>query len=133
MEERNVCLTKIKKRDKNKQEQSMKHKYFLSNLIINKYAIKNDEIDKFKSILQSYYEEHKKKFNQFSIDVIWKKNDVIIKKISVPCTITYIQTHMFKPIMEEMPFYLKVSLKEFQNMIDRGCEYDIISDETNIV
>ena len=94
----------------------------LSNLILNKYIIKNDEIDKFKDILQSYYGEQTKKFNQFGINVIWKKNDVIINKKSVPCTITYIQTHMFKPNMEEMLFYVKVSLNEFQYMIDRGCE-----------
>ena len=95
---------------------------FFPNLILNKYVIKNDEIDKFKDILQSYYDEQTKKFNQFRINVIWKKNDVIINKISVPCTITYIQTHMFKPNMEEMLFYVKVSLNEFQNMIYRGCE-----------
>ena len=40
---------------------------------------------------------------------------------------------MFKPIMEEMPFYVKVSLNEFQNMIDRGCEYKIITDEKSII
>ena len=40
---------------------------------------------------------------------------------------------MFKPIMEEMPFYVKVSLKEFQKMTDRGCEYNIKSNEINII
>ena len=60
MEECNICPTKIKKkRNKNKHEQSKKHKYF-SNLIMNKYILKNDEIDKFKDILQSYYDSHKK-------------------------------------------------------------------------
>ena len=104
-----------------------------STLIINNYVLKNDEIDKFNDILQTYYEEHKKKFNQFRIDGIWKKSDVFIDKISVPCTITYIQTHMFKPIMEEMPLYVKVSLNELQNMIDRGCEYNIKTDEISII
>ena len=32
-----------------------------------------------------------------------------------------------------MPFYVKVSLNEFQNLIDRGCEYNIITDEINII
>ena len=132
MEECNICLTKIKKRKK-RHEQSKKHKYFFSNLILNKYVVKNVEIDKFSDILQSYYDEHKKKISQFRIDLIWKKNDVFINKISVPSTITYIQTHMFKPIMEEMPFYVKVSLNEFQNMIDRGCEYNIITDEISFI
>ena len=86
-----------------------------------------------KYIVQSYYEEHKKKIDQFRIDVIWKTNDVIINKISVPCTITYIQTHIFKPIMEEIPFHVKLSLNEFQNMIDRGCKYNITTDEINII
>ena len=100
---------------------------------MNKYVIKNDKIFNLKNIVHSYYDEHKKKFIQFRIDVIWKKKDVIINKISVPCTITYKQTHLFKPFMEEMPFYVKVSLKEFQNMIDRGCEYSIITYEMNII
>ena len=60
MYECNICLTKIKKRNKNKHEKLMKHKYILSNLIINKYIVKNNEIDKFKEIVQSYYEKHKK-------------------------------------------------------------------------
>ena len=54
MEECNICLATIKKRNKTKHEQSKKHKYFLSNLIINKYIVKNNEIDKYKDILQSY-------------------------------------------------------------------------------
>ena len=90
MEECNLCLTKMEKRDKKKHERSKKHKYFLSNPIKNKYVITNDEIDKFKDILQSNYDDHKKKFNQFRIEVSWKKNDVILNKISVPCTIKYI-------------------------------------------
>ena len=83
-------------------------------------------------ILRSYYDEHKNKFNQCRIYVIWKKNDAIINKISVPCTITYLQTHMFKPIVEEMPFYVKVSLNKLQNMIARGCRCNIMTDEINI-
>ena len=108
-------------------------KIIFSNLIINKYVIRNDEINKFIDILQSYFDEHKKKFNRFRKDVIWKRNDVIINKISVPCTITYLQTHMFKPIMEEMPVCVKVPLNEVQNMIDRRCVYNLITDEINIL
>ena len=40
---------------------------------------------------------------------------------------------MFKPFMEEKSFYVKVSLNEFQNMIDRGCEYNVITNEINII
>ena len=51
----------------------MKHRYFLSNLIVNKYIVKNNDITKFEDILQSYYDEHKKKFNEFTVTIIWKK------------------------------------------------------------
>ena len=67
MEECDICLTKIKKRNKNKHQQSKKHRYFLSNLIIKKYIVRNDEIDKFKDNLQSYYDKHKRKFIKFSV------------------------------------------------------------------
>ena len=40
---------------------------------------------------------------------------------------------LFKPIIEEMSFYAKVSLNKFQNMIDRGCNYNITTDEVNII
>ena len=54
MEECNICLTKMKMRKKNKHEQSKKHIYF-SNLIMNKYIIKNNEFYKQKDIIQPYY------------------------------------------------------------------------------
>ena len=44
MEECNICQTKIKKRRKNKHEQSKEHRYF-SNLTINKFNVRNSEID----------------------------------------------------------------------------------------
>ena len=71
MYECSICLAKIKKRNKNKHEKSMKHRYFLSNMIVNKYIVKNNDINKFKDILQSYCNEHKKKFNEFTVTIIW--------------------------------------------------------------
>ena len=59
MEECDICLTKIKKRNKNKHEQSKNYKYFL-HLIMNRYNVRNPEIDKFKDIIQSYYDKHKR-------------------------------------------------------------------------
>ena len=35
-----ICLAKIKGRNKNKHEKSMKHRYFFSNKIINKCIVK---------------------------------------------------------------------------------------------
>ena len=59
MEECDICQTKIKKRNKKRHEKSMKHRSFLSNMIVNKYIVKNNEINKFKDFLQSYCDEHK--------------------------------------------------------------------------
>ena len=83
MEECNICLTKTKKRNRNKHNQSKKHKNF-SNLITDKYNIKHDNFNKFEDILQSYYDEHKRKFEIFTVCVVWKKNDMLVNKISVP-------------------------------------------------
>ena len=59
----------MKKRYKNKHEQSRKHKYF-STLNIKKHIVKIDEIHKFEDILQSYYDKHKKKFINFTVRVV---------------------------------------------------------------
>ena len=111
----------------------MKHRYFLSTLIVNEYIVKNNDIKKFKDILQSYCNEHKKKFNEFTETIIWKKNDMIINKISIPRTITSQRTHMFKPDMFEIPIYVKVSECEFLDIVDRNCVHNIISDEIDII
>ena len=120
MYECDICLAKIKKRNKNKHEKSMKQRYFLSNMIVIKYIIKNKDINKFKNILQSYYDEHKKKSNESTLRIIWKKNDMIKNKISVPRTIIFRKTHMFKPDMFEILIYVKVSEREFQVIVDRN-------------
>ena len=54
---------------------------------------------------------------------------MIINKISIPRTITLQRTHMFKPDMFEIPIYVKVSEREFLDIIDRNCVYNKISDE----
>ena len=88
MEECNICLTKIKKRNKNKHQQSKEHKQ-ISNLIINKYLVKNDENEKFKDTIQSYYDMHKKKFDNFTVCVMCKNIGLVVNKISVPRVFTY--------------------------------------------
>ena len=57
MYECDICLAKIKKLNKNKHEETMKHRYFLSNMIVNKYVVKYKDINKYKNILQSYCDE----------------------------------------------------------------------------
>ena len=47
----------MKKRNKDKHEQSRKHKYF-SNLILKKYIVRNSQIGDFKDIIQPYYNNH---------------------------------------------------------------------------
>ena len=133
MYECDICLAKIKKRNKNKHEKSMKHRYFLSTMIVNKYIVKNNDINKLKDLLQSYSDEHKKKFNEIIVRIIWKENDVIKNKISIPCTITMRRTHMFKLDMFEIPIYVQVSKREFLDIVDRNCAYNIISDEIDII
>ena len=123
MEECNFCLTKIKKQNKNKHEQSKKHKYF-SNLIINKYIVINDEIDKFKDIFQSYYDKRKKKIDEFTVCVLWMKNDVLKNKISVPSLITIQKPLLFKPTMTELPIVERVPPFDFLDTFDRNCIND---------
>ena len=84
MGECDICLTKIKKRNKNKHQQSKKDIYFVSNLIINYYILRNDEIDKYKEILQSYYDKQKRKFGNFSVWIIWKKENEIVRETKLP-------------------------------------------------
>ena len=83
MNECDICLTKIKKRGNKRHEQSKKHKYY-PNLVINKYIVKNPESNKFKDIIQEYYDKRKTKFNNFVVCVRWKKIELIINKLFVP-------------------------------------------------
>ena len=50
-------------------------------MIVKKYVVKHSDFNKFKDTLQSHCDDHKKKFNQFTITIIWKKNDMILSKI----------------------------------------------------
>ena len=102
-------------------------------MIVNKYVVKNNDFNIFKDILQSYCDDHKKKFNKFTITIIWKKNDMIIYKISVPHTITLRRTDMFKPVMFDIPIYVEVSKREFQYIVDENCACNILPDEIDII
>ena len=130
MEECNICLTIKKKRSRNRHEQSKKHKYF-SNLITNKYIVRNPEIINFKDIIQPYYDKHKKKFDNFSLCVMWKRDDVIINKISVPSTITLEKPFLFKPRTIELPLVVRVSPIDFLNTFGRNINNE--NDEIDII
>ena len=58
---------------------------------------------------------------------------MIISKISVLQTNTIQRTDMFKPIMFEIPIYVRLSECKFLDIIDRNCVYNIISDEIDII
>ena len=62
-----------------------------------------------------------------------EKKDRIINKISIPRTITLQRTHMFTPDMVEIPIYVKLSEREFLDIVDINCAYNIISDEIDIM
>ena len=47
-------------------------------------------------IIQPYYDKQEKKFVDFTICIMRKKNDVLINKISVPSTIILLKRYLFK-------------------------------------
>ena len=133
MYECDICLSKIKKQFKNKHEKSIKHQYFFSNMAVNKYIVKRDEIDKFKVILQSYCDDQRDKFNDFTIKINWKKNNMIINKLSLPISNTWYRRHFFKPEMFELSLYEKMTKSKFKDIINKNCIYNEISDEIEII
>ena len=98
MEECNNCSSKMKNKRKH---QLLKKRKCFSNLTLNEYIEKNVEIGKFKDIIQSYYDKHKKKFDNFTVCVMWMKNVLAVNKNSVPSTITYSQNWNGLPIVKE--------------------------------
>ena len=121
MEECNICLTKIKKQNKNKHEQSRKHKYF-SNPIINKYIVKMDEFYILIDIVQPYYDEYKKKFDDFTICVKWMNNGLVVNKISVPSTFS------FKQNWYGLPIIVRGSMCVFLDTFDENCINDDVDE-----
>ena len=57
---------------------------------------------------------------------------MIINKISIPRTITLRRTDMFKPHMCDISIHVEISIREFQDIVDRNCVYDIIYDITKL-
>ena len=132
MEECNICPTKIKKRNKNKHEQSKKHENF-SNLIISKYIVRNPEVDKLKDIIQPYCNDHKKEFDTLSVCVMWKKNDVLINKISVPSTFTLEKPHLLKSSMIELSIVVQVSPLDFLDTFERNINNEVDEIKINFI
>ena len=55
-----LCNTFLQERYKTKHNQSKKHKYY-SNLILNRYVMKDVEVIRFEDIFNPYFIEHTKK------------------------------------------------------------------------
>ena len=87
MYECDICLAKIKKQNKKKHEQMTKHKYYCSNLIINKFIVNKDEFDNFKDFFKSHYVDHKKKFNSFGVLIVCKMSGEVSNKVKLPSSL----------------------------------------------
>ena len=69
-----LCNTILLKKNETKHKQTKKHSYY-SNLLFNRYVIKNFEVIKFKDIFNPYFTAHTKKFNLFTIYVLLRFDD----------------------------------------------------------
>ena len=87
MIECDICLTKIKKRNRKKHEQIKKHKFYCSNPIIIKDIVNKDEFDNFKDIFKSHYVGHKKKFNSFGVLIVCKMKGAVSNKVKLPSSL----------------------------------------------
>ena len=63
---------------------------------------------------------------------MWKKNDMLINRISVPSTTTVEKPHLFKPSMVELPIVLEVPAYDFLDQFDEECIRDEV-DEINMI
>ena len=109
------CNTTIReKQNKTKHEQSKKHKYF-SNLVLNRYIVKDKAVDKFKDVISSYYNEHIKKIHTFSVVIYWDIDDEIKYKISTPNRISFaFDVYGYPTIINE-------TACDFSNRIIKSC------------
>ena len=63
-----LCNTYLLDRNETKHNQTKKHKY-CSNLILNRYVIKNAELNIFKDIFNPYLTANRRKFNFFTVSI----------------------------------------------------------------
>ena len=72
-----------------------------------------------------------KKFDNFTACVMWKKNNILINKISVPSISTLEKPHLFKPSMSELPIVIRVSPFDFLDTFDGNINNEV--DEIDII
>ena len=88
-------------------------------------------MDKIEDIVQPSYNNHKKNFDDFTVCVMWKQNDVLVNMISVSSTITLEKPHLFRPSMIELPIVERVSPLDFLDTFDKNINDEV--DEINIL
>ena len=62
---------------------------------------------------------------------MWKKNDILINKISVPSIIILEKSYLFKPCMIELPIVIRVSPLDTLDTAHKNIKEEI--DELNII
>ena len=108
-----------------------KKNYYFSNLIINKYILRDPEVGKLKDMILPYYNNHKKNFDNFTVCNMWKKNGVLIEKISVPRIITLEKRYMGMSNIIGIPIVEKVTLVDY---LDTFYSFmNSVVDEMNII
>ena len=81
----------MSKRYKTKHNQTKKHEYY-SNLILNRYVIKNVEVSNFKEEFISYFSAHSRKYKFFTISILlrlYNEEHPLNEKINVTNYVTY--------------------------------------------
>ena len=87
----NLCNVILLKRNNTKHNLSKKHR-FISNLIVNRYVIKNVEVSKYKDVFNPYFTAHTKKFNFFTLNILLRLyvgKHPLNHKINVSNYVTY--------------------------------------------
>ena len=86
-----LFITIVQRKNKTKHNQSKKHKYY-SNLILNRYVIKNVEVIKIKDVFNPYIIEHTIKITFFTVHITlrpFESEDILNHKINVAKYVTF--------------------------------------------
>ena len=88
----------MQKGNKTKHNQTNKHKYY-SNILLNRYVIKNNEVGKIRDVFNPYFIKHTRKINSFTIHITLRLSEgesTLQHKIDVTNYVTYqIQSEHF--------------------------------------
>ena len=128
MTECDICHTKRKKQNRKKHEQMKKHKYYCSNLIINKYIVNKDELDNFKDVFKSHFVSHKKTFNSFGVLIVCKMNGEVTDEIKPSSLVMEKKYTAFVKMLDG-----ECGIRPCFEFIDDYCSTDNLYDEINFI